>query len=208
MSPTETSLPEVLEVYSVLNGAAIEIDDRPEGLTITLIRRALWFQDQRGVLIWKPVTGDFVIEADVQTSRASDPSQPPGADGRVELAGLMARADGARENYVFIVVGGDADGLSVETKSTTDNSSEFNGPAWDSGSASLQLCRNGSTFLLAKRPIGSAEPWAPAIAYERPDLPDTLQVGLNIYCDSTPDLQAVFTAIDIEPLPSDGCPTG
>lgn len=205
-SPTDTPLPAVLDGYSVLNGAAVDIEDGPEGLTLTLIRRALWFQDQRGVLIWMPVTGNFVITADVATSRASDPSLPPGADGRVELAGVMARADGIRENYVFIVVGSDADGRSVETKSTTDNASAFDGPAWDSGSASLMLCRNESTFLLAKRPIASDLPWIPATAYERPDLPETLQVGLNIYSDSTPDLQAVFTNFAIRPLPAEGCP--
>jgi hypothetical protein len=205
-SPTETPLPAVLDGYSVLNGAAVRIEDGPEGLTVTLIRRALWFQDQRGVLIWMPVTGNFVITADVRTSRASDPSQLPGADGRVELAGVMARADGVRENYVFIVVGSDADGLSVETKSTTNSASVFDGPAWDSGSASLLLCRNDSTFLLAKRPAASGVPWIPATAYERPDLPETLQVGLNTYSDSTPDLQAVFTDFEIRPLPPEGCP--
>ncbi|HZM72649.1 MAG TPA: hypothetical protein VFC71_04675 [Candidatus Polarisedimenticolia bacterium] len=205
-SPTETPLPAALEGWSVLNGPAVEIEGGPDGVTVTLIRRALWFQDQRAVLIWMPVTGNFVITADVATSRASDPSQPPGADGRVELAGVMARADGIRENYVFIVVGSDADGLSVETKSTTDNASVFDGPAWDSGSASLMLCRNESTFLLAKRPIASDQPWIPATAYERSDMPATLQVGLNIYSDSTPDLRAVFTNFEIRPLPAEGCP--
>jgi hypothetical protein len=192
----------------VLNGSFVQIEDTPDGLTLTLLRRALWFMSQRGVLIWKPLTGDFVISADVRTGRASDPSQPPGADGRVELAGLMARADSSRESYVHIVVGADPDGLSVETKTTTLNVSTFDGPDWASAEASLRICRAGSTFTMWKRPIGSSPPWTLAATYERPDLPDELMVGLNIYSDSTPDFQAVFEPFEIAAPPAAGCSGG
>ena len=214
LAPTDTAQPPAsqllvpgFEDWTALNGAAVEIERDGDALVLTLVRRALWFQAQRGVLFWVPITGDFVISARVHTVRASDPSQPPGGDGTVQLAGLMARADAVRENYVFIVVGSDPDGLSVETKSTTQNATVFDGPAWGSASAELQLCRSGSTFVLTKRDIGSDGDVIVAATYERPDLPATLQVGVNVYSDSAPDVVARFESLGIEPQ-SGGCITG
>jgi hypothetical protein len=59
-----------------------------------------------------------------------------------------------------------------------------------------------------KRAIGSNEPWTLAATYERPDLPEELMVGLNIYSDSTPDFQAVFQAFEIAAPPTEGCSSG
>jgi hypothetical protein len=165
--------------------------------------------NQRGVLAYKPVEGDFKLTADVYTAKSSAPNQPPGGDGTVQLGGIMARdGTGGQENYVFIVVGDDGNGLSVETKNTTDNASEYEGPAWDSSTAQLRICRSGQTFHLYKRHVDRDEPWVLAAAFDRPDLPASLQVGLNIYSDSTPDLQVRYENIKIEKLsdPS-GCET-
>src|SRR5262249_13787017 len=120
--------------------------------------------------------------------------------GAVRLAGLMAHADAVRQNYVFVVVGADADGLSVETKSTHDNASRFEGPAWPAADADLRLCRHGPTFTLLKRPAGSSDPWTVAATIDRPDLPERLQVGPNLYSDSQPDVTARFSNLALEPL--------
>src|SRR6185503_16622584 len=121
----------------------------------------------------------FKISALVDVSRKSDAAKPLGGRGSVQLAGLMARSRSGAENYVFIVVGNDGDGLSVETKTTVNSVSAYYGPSWGSASAELRLCRFGANFSLYKRRAGEA--WALADTYERPDLPDTLQVGANIY---------------------------
>lgn len=168
---------------------------------MTLTHRALWFMQQRGVLLYKPVSGDFRITADVHTSKSSDTSQPPGGDGGVQLGGVMARSDAvAQENYVFVVVGDDGDGLSVETKNTVNGLSKFQGPAWDSADAELRLCRFGTTLSAYKRHVGTQETWLQAASFERSDLPVSLQVGLNIYTDSAPDLQVRYENIEIEPI--------
>ena|ERR1700752_66074 len=132
---------------------------------------------QRGVLVYKPVSGNFIITAEVHAAKNSNPSEAPGGDGSVQLGGLMARnGNGGLENYIFIVIGDDGNGLSIETKSTVDSFSNYDGPSWDSAEAELRLCRFDSTFNLYKRHIGADEAWSLADSFSRPDLPDTLQV--------------------------------
>ena len=193
---------EGFEGWSVFNPTSVDASADAGTLVLKLTRRALWFQGQRGVLVWKPLDGDFRITATVGVARTSDSSAPLDEGGAVRLAGLMAHADSVRQNYVFIVVGADADGLSVETKSTRDNASRFEGPAWPAPSADLRLCRSGATFTLLKRAAGSSDPWVVAATIERPDLLGELQVGPNLYSDSQPDVTARFTNLELEPLAS------
>ena len=203
-SPAATEIPG-FEGWSVINPQAVDIKTENGTLVMTLTRRALWFMTQRGVLLYEPVTGNFKITAEVHTSKSSDTSQPPGGDGSVQLAGVMARnGEGYRENYAFIVVGMDADGISVETKNTVNGMSKFEGPAWNSADAELQLCRVGKTISLYKRHAGTGEAWIQAASYDRPDLPATLQAGLNIYTDGQPDIQAMYDHIQIEAVASAG----
>ena len=192
--------------WQTINGQDVQIGQTESGLAMTLTRRALWFQASRGVLFYTLVGGDFRVTATVQTSKTSDSSQDPGGDGTVQLAGLMARAETPQENYVFIAVGSDANGLSVETKSTTNNNSTFAGPAWPSGDAVLKLCRVGTTFTLWKQASDGSGDFALAATYKRPDLAGKLQVGANIYSDATPDITAVFPDLTIESLdPGEAC---
>jgi hypothetical protein len=201
--PTPTPIPG-FEDWSVVNPQSVDIQvEKNSSLLLTLKRHALWFMQQRGVLLYKPVGGNFKITADVYTAKSSDPSQPPGGDKTVQLGGLMARnGNSGQENYVFIVVGDDGNGLSVETKNTTQGLSKYEGPYWGSGEAELRLCRVGQTFNLYKRHVNANEPWTLATSYDRPDLPDTLQVGVNIYTDSSPDLQIRFENMKVQPVSS------
>lgn len=201
--PTATSIPG-FEDWSVFNPQAVAISTENDSLILTLRRRALWFMEQRGVLVYKPVTGNFKITAEVHTMKNSDPAQSPGGDGSVQLGGLMARNGRAGpENYVFIVIGDDSNGLSIETKNTVNSFSKYEGPGWNSGEAELRLCRFGSTFNVYKRHIGTNESWIPAGSFDRSDLPESLQVGVNIYSDNAPDLQVRFDRLRIETVTSE-----
>lgn len=203
VAPTATSIPG-FEDWSVFNPPAVAIATENDSLILTLQHRALWFMEQRGVLIYKPVSGNFKITAAVHSAKNSDPSLPPGGDGTVQLGGLMARnGNGGLENYVFIVIGDDGNGLSVETKSTLDSFSEYSGPSWDSGEAELRLCRLDASFNLYKRHIEANEPWMLAASFDRTDLPERLQVGANIYSDNTPDLRVRFDHLHIESITSE-----
>ncbi|HMD80431.1 MAG TPA: hypothetical protein VKE92_03925 [Anaerolineales bacterium] len=200
VAPTATSIPG-FEGWSVFNPSAVAISTENDSLDLSLRRRALWFMSERGVLVYKPVSGNFKITAEVLVSKNSDPSQPPGGDGTVQLGGLMTRdGTGGPENYVFIVVGDDGNGLSIETKNTVDSFSTYNGPSWDASEAELRLCRFDSVFNLYRRHIGASEAWTLAGSYDRPDLPDELQVGVNIYTDNAPDLRVQFDHLRIESI--------
>jgi hypothetical protein len=192
--------------WQLINGADVDVGATDAGLAMTLTKRALWFQASKGVLFYTTISGNFRITSTVETSKTSDSSQDPGGDGTTQLAGIMARAQTPQENYVFIAVGSDSNGLSVETKSTTDNDSKFEGPAWPSGDAELKLCRIGADVTMWKREINSGDDFTLAATYRRPDLPAELQVGANIYSDSAPDITALFPDLTVEPLdPGEAC---
>ena len=175
-------------------------------LHLTLLNSALWFQTSRGPFLHKMVQGDFTATATVHARRASAPQSAP--TQLIHLGGLMARNPagdnaGQPENYVFIVLGIDENDLSVETKSTTNSQSNYQGPSWPAPDAELRLCRRGAAFRLYKRAMGS-ESWTLAQTYVRPDLPETLQVGPVVYGPSaTPDLQVIFDEVLFANAPSD-----
>ena len=166
-------------------------------LDIQLAAARLWFDDLEGVLVYKLATGNFKVSSTVLARRSSDPSSPPNLP--VQLGGLMARDpdDAAHENYVFVVTGRDGNGLAVETKSTVDDHSTFDGPDWPSGDAKLRLCRIDDNVFAYKREIGS-HTWLPAATFVT-NLPRTLQVGPNLYAASGPDLRVTWDAVTFEP---------
>ncbi|HEX5450792.1 MAG TPA: hypothetical protein VFW86_00245, partial [Candidatus Limnocylindrales bacterium] len=193
--------------WQLIHPEAVDIGATEGGFAMTLTKRALWFESSQGVLFWTTVDGNFRASATVSTSKTSDSGEDPGGGGITQLAGLMARAPAtATENYVLVDVGVDTDGPSVETKSTTDGHSAFEGPAWPSADAELQLCRIGTTFTLWKREIGSDLDFTLAATFRRPDLKGPIQVGANIYSDGPPDITAQFNDLAIEPLdPGEPC---
>jgi hypothetical protein len=71
--PTATSIPG-FEDWSMFNPQAVDIKVESGSLILTLKQHALWFMQQRGVLMYKPVTGNFKITADIHTAKQSDPT--------------------------------------------------------------------------------------------------------------------------------------
>jgi hypothetical protein len=165
--------------WSALHGETVDISVHDGALFLRPNQSILWFNGSEGMQLSKKVTGDFKATSTVHARKASNPSVPP--DVGPDLGGVMARNPSAPpENYVFIVVGHDQDDVSVETKSTMSSNSVYQGPTWPSGDAELRVCRVGGAFMLFKRAIGDTT-WQTAMAYTRPDLPATLDVGPNAY---------------------------
>ncbi len=192
--------------WTVFNPSAVAISQQNGALTLKLTKVALWYQASLGVLVHKPVTGDFKLTTTVHVRKGSNPQVPP--DLPVQLAGLMARSPngvdmGGKENYVFIVAGHDTNEVGIETKSTTDSQSDYIGKPWPSGDADLRMCRAGAMFLLYKRKPGDSA-WTQALSYSRPDLPAKLQVGVNIYDASGPDVTATFDQVSFACVASPG----
>jgi len=191
--------------WSILNGNNFSYAVSGGALHITPTTNTLWWMaDASGALVYKLVTGNFKLTTAVRARRASDPSKPVGPTD-YQFGGIMARDPGsAGQNYVFGVVGDRGETLQVETKSTTDDTSQVQAEDWPSGDAQLRLCRVGAIFHVLSRPIGGgswaiASPFGPP--YARPDLPATLQVGPIAYAwTNNPDLRASFDYVHYAPV--------
>lgn len=180
--------------WTIIHENQMDLAVEGGALRMTASGRSLWYEGSEGPSVHTDVTGDFFVWARVRARSTANPDQPP--PHTVHLGGLMARdpasAGIAEENYVFVVVGHDVNDLSVETKTTMDNRSEFTGPTWPNSDAELLLCRSGDRFAMFKREIG-ADAWAPADTFDRPDLPSTLHVGPLMYANrGDSDLTVTF----------------
>lgn len=80
----------------------------------------------------------------------------------------------------------------IETKTTKDSDSRLSLIVSRSGWVELRVVRLGSNFLMLYRYEG--EDWKLSQRFVRPDLPQTLQVGMNAYTNSQaiPPDQAAF----------------
>ncbi len=200
VSPTPLQTTFIDSSWDVFRADALDLNITGKSLTLNLIKPALWFNNQQGALVYKLINGNFKATAAVSARKRSNPAQAPSS--AVHLGGIMARnpvgvGAGGTENYVFIVVGFDVDDLSVETKTTVNNNSQFEGPSWGTSDAELRMCRIANVFYLFKRRIG-APTWTLAATHQRPDLPATLQVGANIYSLNNPDLRVTYENLRIE----------
>jgi len=171
---------------------------RSDTLTLQASAESLWFLNQRGPFAFRMLDGDATVSARVQVRKRSDPTRTP--DIEWQFAGLLLRDPAgdawmARENYVFNVVGYCCGELQIETKSTRDGQSDIHSQRWDGGDAELSIQRSGARFVLSAR-IDANAPWRQIAAYDRPDLPRRLQVGVILYAHSEGrgrhDLQATF----------------
>jgi hypothetical protein len=119
----------------------------------------------------------------------------------VQLAGLMARTEVPAENSVFIASGSIGRSTGLETKTTESSHSIYIQRGLPTGGdAELRLCRIGSTFLLWWRHVDSNEAWTHMSTLDRKDIPETVQVGANIYTDGVPDIVARFEHLTVERL--------
>jgi len=152
-----------------------------------------WYHSASAGFIYKNISGDFELISVVQSEEASGSNSGDDISNDTQLGGLMARdGNSGSENYVFNVVGKRFDVSSIETKSTTNNSS---GTIEHFGiintRAELRMSRQGSVFNMYSRDLGDSI-WIHRSIFNRPDLPDTLQVGVIAYAfESYPEDLAV-----------------
>jgi hypothetical protein len=147
-----------------------------------------WYADFHAPFLYKEVAGDFEVTARVLAE---------GLRGGVprtawSLGGLMVRAPRAvtaatwtpaGENWLFITAGvaDDVGRPVLETKNTAASRSALRLHPVRAGWVELRVRRAGASFELASRHPG--EDWVVRAQFARPDLPATLQVGINAYSD-------------------------
>lgn len=190
------------QTWTVFRPEVFDVSVEGTSMRLTLHSVARWAGNGQGGLVYQEASGNFKLTATVRARKASDPSQT--VTSLVSLGGLTARnpdgADrGGSENYVHIVVGNTPSGIGVETKTTLNGATSYEAVADGSGDAELRICRVGNLFRLYKKLPGSPT-WILAAAYQRPDLPQTLQVGANIYSVLRPDLQVMVEGLHLEAI--------
>lgn len=148
-----------------------------------------WYGEDAGVLVFKEVEGDFVVEVDVIARNEQMPQAAP-VDA-YHSAGLMVRdpASGVgTQNWLMYNVGYQEAFVGTEGKTTVDSSSVLTLTPGQN-EARLRICRVGSDYTMYHRYAGETA-WTEDHAFPRADLPATLQVGL-IMNAWPPDAQGV-----------------
>ncbi len=156
----------------------------------TLIPEAsTWYRDYIGELMFKEVSGDFIVSARVNASSRSGNGAP---NASYSLGGIMMRAPRSfnsssrpanQENHLFFSIGtGTALGTyQTETKDTVNSNSNLILSGVSSGEIEMKLLRLGNRVtVIARQPGGN---WYVVRRHNRPDFPDTLQVGMIAYTD-------------------------
>ncbi|MFH1300889.1 MAG: putative Ig domain-containing protein [Planctomycetota bacterium] len=184
------------------------INETQAGRMVFAPHTAVWFDDYRGPLAYKEITGDFVVTTQVNISDRDDIGDSDLDDvpngSQFSLAGLMIRTprnilnpeldwspgsqvdddtnDG--ENYIFLSLGWGNSGneFQMETKTTRNSDSSLVlQNRGDNSMINLQIARIGDTVYTLYQIPGEA--WVLNSRIHRPDLPETLQVGMVSYTD-------------------------
>jgi hypothetical protein len=180
-------------IYAIEGWGAnqLEIQDinttRP-GRMVMVPFTSTWFNDYRGELTFKEVTGNFVVTTDVEATQRNGSGAPR---SRYSLGGIMIRTPRSitpatwqpgGENYVFLSLGtADQPGtFQFEVKSTVNSNSGLIPSFAGTPRALIQYARIGAYFIALHAIDGV---WTVHHRYFRPDMPATLQVGMTVYTD-------------------------
>jgi len=182
-----------------------DIDATQPGRMVIEPLTTSWYQDYRGILAYKEVSGDFAITSQVHVTDRDllDDNEVPFPS--YSLAGLMIRRPRAitnpavdwspgdktignppnGENYVFLSIG-QADNVGgsefqFEVKNTRNSNSQLEISTAPGNLITIQLVRIGDSVLTLYQEPG--EDWVVHRRYDRADLPETLQVGMVAYTE-------------------------
>ncbi|MEL6385073.1 MAG: hypothetical protein AAFQ89_21935 [Cyanobacteria bacterium J06626_18] len=148
-----------------------------------------WFEDNTAGHLYQEVTGDFIVTTRIRV----EGTQSPVPQRSFSLAGLFIRAPRSitaatwepnQENWLFFSVGTafPAGQLQFEMKSTYNSLSTLKISDAPEGWMRLRVARSGELFTLLYQAEDSSE-WTVLDQFIRPDLPETLNVGLTAYAD-------------------------
>ncbi|MCA9520657.1 MAG: hypothetical protein KC609_06785 [Myxococcales bacterium] len=188
----------------------LDINSSRAGWLMMMPYSSTWYQDYRGVLMFKLVTGDFVVTTSVEVrNRAGN-----GAPGQLfSLGGIFVRRprdtitqpsdwtagnpqsnvpDG--ENYMFLSLGcANTPGTyQTEVKRTRNSDSvlqidldvdpQTNDHTHNLGAALIRVARIGQYFIMMIR-FPTDPVWRIHRRYHHDLMPETLQVGITTYTD-------------------------
>ncbi len=158
-----------------------------------------WFAEYRGTLIFKELSGDFIVTTDVSAT-ALDGVSLPGS--QYSLAGMMMRTplqypNGGpidwvpnAQDYVFLSIGFAATnhptcpgcpGPHFEIKTTNNSNSNLAVSSISAQQAQIRMAKIGPAILILSQLPG--QQWEVRGRYYRNDFPNTVQMGFVTYTD-------------------------
>lgn len=148
-----------------------------------------WFEDNTAGHLYREITGDFIVTTRIKV----EGTQTPVPQRSFSLAGLFIREPHTvtsttwtpkQENWLFFSVGTafPAGQSQFEIKSTYNSLSTLKISDARAGWTRLRIARSGELFTLLYQQEGS-DKWVVLDQFIRPDLPETLNVGLTAYAD-------------------------
>ena len=170
----------------------LDIDSSNQGqLTLEPVQSA-WYMNGVAPLVFKQVTGDFVVETQATALERTDVTQP--ASQAYHSAGLLVRDPASMsgaQNWLMYNLGYQANNLGSEGKTTVNSNSTLYLIAGHH-TGRLRVCRIGALVRMYRRWPGENS-WTLEHTFTRPDLPATLQAGMIVNAWQAPaNLQARF----------------
>ena len=145
-----------------------------------------WWAGYHGVYLFKEVAGDFVV-----TTRLKVTGKGGGEPANIwTISGLLVRSpvdakiprEQRRENWIYLMTGrGPGEARVVDAKSTVNGNNLWDVTPARDGWYELRIARLGPLFLEMVR--GDGEEWTLRKRILRRDLPERLQVGINVTSD-------------------------
>lgn len=181
LDPEWSVLNPSLTTLSVSNGV-LELQPTVGGL------QNIWYQGAEGPLVWRLVSGDFEVTTRLTVDDPQNPGAPPPISYR--LAGILLQDPSSTpvdNDFCHVALGG-GDGVSplaAEDKDTIDSTSDFVLHPVATLTGELRLMRSNGVVSMWHR-TDDTQPWTLLRQHARPDLPQTLRVGLMAYSAASP----------------------
>jgi hypothetical protein len=176
--------PASLAKWTVLQGDIVsgpehryDIGKSTQGQLAIETAHSTWVRNRRGFYMYQQIQGDFSVTVLVRAVGRT--TAEPTVDW--SLTGLLMRAPRAStvepENWIGYTTGRVNQPV-TETKTTQGSRSVLRLTNTEPGWVELRVVRVQHLFVLMRRPFQGKE-WTIDAAYTRPDLPATLQVGID-----------------------------
>lgn len=167
-----------------------------------------WFEDMQAGHLYRQIAGDFIVTARIKV----DGTVKAVPQRSFSLGGLFVRApqddltaeswQPGRENWLFFSTGTawPAGERHFEIKTTYNSLSTLKISPAPAGWVTLRIARQGELFTLLHKAEDAAD-WTLLDQFIRPDLPETLNVGLTAYADwdSAAPIYPDFVRYNTEP---------